>query len=224
MQSIDFSKYPLPKRWRHHVQPNLYFPYNEKNPNLSEYPPLLEELDWRDHFENEQRPDCLDIGCAWSRFLIKYAELNLKENILGIEIRKQTINYAKDVISSEKLKNADVIWYSVVNGLNFIENNSLKKIFYFFPDPWFKERHKKRRAFNIEFLDQCFKKLENGSSLYLQTDIMDIHNYHIELLNDYGKFDFRAPEKEEWNLPTTDKEEECVNKGFEYWRLICTKS
>jgi tRNA (guanine-N7-)-methyltransferase len=223
MQRIDFSKYPLPKRWRHHVQPNLYFPFNEKNPNLSEYPPLIDKINWEEIFENSKAPNCLDIGCAWSRFLMNYAVQNPNDNILGIEIRKQTIEYAKDVIKNENISNANVIWYSVVNGLKFISDNSIDKAFYFFPDPWFKERHKKRRAFNMDFLNECQRILKKGATLYLQTDILEVHNYQLELLKEFDKFHLYTPEDSDWNLPRTDKEEECLRKGFDYWRLICRK-
>lgn len=221
---IDFSKYPLPRRWRHHVQANLYFPFNEKIPDPESYPPLIDSVDWSDVFENEKPPNCLDIGSAWSRFLMKFALENPSTNILGLEIRKQTVDYAKNVINSENINNADVFWYSVVNGLDFLKNNSIDKIFYFFPDPWFKGRHKKRRAFDEKFLENCHKKLKSDGEIFLQTDILEVHKYHIDKLDEFGKFEIIEPKKEDWNLPTTDKEDECIRKGFKYWRLICVKN
>jgi tRNA (guanine-N7-)-methyltransferase len=220
---IDFKKYPLPKRWRHHVAPYLYFAFNKNNPKPETYPELLNNIDWAEVYKSGKSPDCLDIGSAWSRFLMRYALENKDENILGVEVRRQTVNYAQDVIEKESVSNAHVLWYSMANGLDFIENNSVSKIFYFFPDPWFKERHKKRRAFGTEMIKECHRMLRGDGRLYLQSDIEEVHTFHKEELEKSGIFTFYEPKETEWNLPTTDKEEDCLSKNIQYWRLIAEK-
>ncbi len=220
---IDFSKYPLPKRWRHHVAPYLYFAFNKNNPKPETYPDLLNEIDWKKIYKNGRPPDCLDIGSAWSRFLMKYALGNPNENILGIEVRRQTVKYANDVIQKESLGNAHALWYSMANGLDFIEDKSISKIFYFFPDPWFKERHKKRRAFGQEMISECHRILKRDGILYLQSDIEEVHSFHKGELERSGFFKFYEPSDKEWSLPTTDKEEDCLKKEIKYWRLVAGK-
>lgn len=219
---IDFSKYPLPKRWRHHVAPNMYFPYNENIPNKEGYPPLIETVDWSRHFHNSKAPNSIDIGCAWGKFTLSYADKNPNENVLGIEIRQQTLAYAEYVRNQENIRNVSFLWYSVVNGLDFIETESIDKVFYFFPDPWFKEKHKKRRAFDPFFLKNIYRILKKDAVLYLQTDIEEVHKDQLALLNEFEKFELEEPN--EWSLPRTNKEEECIRNDFKYWRLICRKS
>jgi len=215
---IDFNKYPLPKRFRHHVNSNVYFPYNENIPEKEAYPPLHKELDWSKYFNNSKHPDVLDIGSAFGRFTLKYSLENPKENIFGIEVRKGPVDWMNSIIQKEELKNVNGTWYSVANGIPFINDSSIKKIFYFFPDPWFKHKHQKRRAFQMPFVEECHRVLKEDASLYLQTDIHDVHQYHQNLLKDSKLFEFYEPE--DWNLPTTDKEDHCIRKGFEYWRLV----
>lgn len=217
---VDFSNYPLPKRYRHHVTPYVYFPFNENIPDKEYYPPLHKELDWKKFFSNGNPPDALDIGCAFGRYTIKYSEENLNENIFGIEVRKGPVEWMQSVIEAEKLPNVNAIWYSVANGIPFISDNSISKIFYFFPDPWFKSKHQKRRAFQMPLVKECYRVLKDDGKLYLQTDIHDVHLYHKELLTESELFDFEEPSS--WDFPTTDKEDHCIRKGFEYWRLVAS--
>lgn len=224
--AIDYSKYPFDIRIRHHVSPNLYFPYNEEfAEKIDNYPPLIEKLEWGELFENSSHPNILDVGCGMGKFLLDYSVENPQDKILGIEVRKHPVNWIKEVIKGENLKNVNVIWYSVVNRLNFIESNSIDKITYFFPDPWFKEKHKKRRAFKIEFIEDCLRILKPGGTLYLQTDIKDVNDAQINLLKKFNtKGQFELFEPNEWHFPITDKESHCIRKGFEYWRFCAKKN
>ena len=156
---IDFSKYPLPERFRHHLSANNYMPREQIKYEPYNYPPLYESIDWSEHFANGNAPKYLDIGCGFGWFSLQFAEL-IEENILGIEVRPKAVEYAQNIVKSENIRNCSFLWYSVVNGLDFIERNSVKKIFYFFPDPWFKKKHHKRRAFDINFLKFCYGALE----------------------------------------------------------------
>ena len=219
--SFDFSKYPLPKRYRHHVTPYSYFPFDENIPHKENYPPLYESINWKEHFDNKKSPNVLDIGSAFGRYTIKYAIENPNDNVLGIEVRKGPLDWMNSVVESEEMGNISGIWYSVVNRLDFLESNSIDKIFYFFPDPWFKSKHQKRRAFQMPMVEDCYRILKDDGTLFLQTDIEDVNEYHKELLEESKLFNYSVPDK--WDLPTTDKEEHCIRKGFEYWRLVCKK-
>lgn len=222
---IDYKKYPFDIRIRHHVSPNLYFPLDQQKLQKDDsYPPLFEEITWSEYFKNSTPPNVLDIGCGMGKFLLDYSVDNLDDNILGIEVRKNPVSWIKTVIDSEKLPNVNVIWYSVVNRINFLESNSIDKIFYFFPDPWFKEKHKKRRAFKMEFVEDCFRVLKPGATLYLQTDIEEVHEYQKSILEEYSKENnIKIFTPTAWNFPITDKEEHCIRKNFQYWRLCATK-
>lgn len=221
--SIDFSKYPMP-RMRHHTSPNFYIPLAELNERPEYYPDTIETLDWQEVFKNGKTPDTLDIGCGRGKFLLEYAAANPQKNILGMEVRLGGIDWIKGVIEGEKLDNAAVLWYSVVNGMHFIEENSIGEIFYFFPDPWPKKRHHKRRAFNTEFLRECSRVLKPGGILYLMTDVPEVDEYQQEVLKEFGGFEFHYAAGDEWPFPfKTDQENFSLRKGIPYVRLICRK-
>lgn len=221
---INWDKHPLPDRYRHHVSPNMYLPLKDLKITPDGYPPVPKKLDWDERYNNGEPPKYLDIGCGFGRHLMEFANSFTDDNVLGIEIRKQCTDYISSVIQKEELGNCSIIQYSVVNGLQFIDDNSIKKVFYFFPDPWFKKRHQKRRAFDLDFLNNVYRVLEKGGELLLQTDILDVHEYHKNILDEYGKFSYTEYDHNtKWDLPRTVKQTECDNKGFDYYKIKAIK-
>jgi len=101
----------------------------------------------------------LDIGCGLGRFLLEISLINSDKNILGFEVRQSAVEWIQGVVQGELLRNVEALWYSAVNGLGFIEAGSIEKVFYFFPDPWVKKKHYKRRAFSVELLKEIHRKI-----------------------------------------------------------------
>ena len=223
--TIDFNKYPLPKkRIRHHVSPNAYFAASDQKVLTDAYPPLIESIVWSEHFDNKKAPDVMDIGCGRGSFLMHYALEHPETNILGIEIRPLCVEWIEGVIEGEKIGNCSVVRYSVANGLPFIEDNTIQKVFYLFPDPWTKTRYQKRRAFNAQFLSTIYDKFMIGGELYLATDVPEVHEHHIEELENFGKLSYKIVQSDdEWKLPITNKEKFCRKENIAFQRIICTK-
>ncbi|MFW5702007.1 MAG: tRNA (guanosine(46)-N7)-methyltransferase TrmB [Bacteroidota bacterium] len=220
---IDFDKYPFPKRVRHHVAPNLYFPASELKEKPSYYPPLIETIDWSEHFAECRPPDALDVGCGKGRFLLRYALANPVENVLGVEIRRPLVRWINEVARGETIANASAVWYSVVNGLDFIADEAVGRIFYLFPDPWPKKRHQKRRAFSDKFLTDSARVLRRGGELFLATDVAEVDEYHRKLMEGNADFETRRVDASEWGLPPTDKETFCIHHGIDVYRLVCRR-
>ncbi|HOQ48552.1 MAG TPA: tRNA (guanosine(46)-N7)-methyltransferase TrmB [Candidatus Kapabacteria bacterium] len=221
---IDFSKYPLPNRMRHHTSPNFYLPASELQIIPKGYPPLIDKIDWSNHFANSQPPDLLDIGCGRGKFLLDMSFRLPQKNILGIEVRPLPVEWLQNVIKGENLPNVSVLRYSVVNGLPFIEDNSIEEVFYLFPDPWPKKKHIKRRAFNLDFVREVHRILKKQGKLLLATDVPEVHAYHLEILNEFKLFDIQIIENDaDWDYPVTNKEDFCRRVGIPFYRIICVK-
>ncbi|MGA2296140.1 MAG: tRNA (guanosine(46)-N7)-methyltransferase TrmB [FCB group bacterium] len=209
---------------RHHTASNLYMPISELKYAPEFYPPVLESLEWEKIFLNGNKPDSLDIGCGKGTFLLNYGEQNQDKNILGLEIRKQPQIWLDNYIKGEQITNCAVIWYSVVNGLPFIDSESIEKIFFLFPDPWHKRKHNKRRAFNQETLKEFFRILIRGGQLYLATDVYEINEYHKKIISKITELEFNFLENDsDWDLPITNKENFCLINKIPVFRIICTK-
>lgn len=215
------GKYPYPRKVRHHASANLYLPLNELEYVPLYYPPLINKETVQESFLNKKLPAALDVGCGKSRFLLEYALKNPLTNILGLELRKALVEWALNVIKSEEIPNAWVFWYSAVNGLDFLDDNSLHSVFYLFPDPWPKKKQQRRRLFSTSFLQNVFNKLSKNGKLYLATDCDYVDEYHRRILSESQLFDYYVPEGDEWQLPTTNKEIFCLKNNIPIYRLIC---
>lgn len=166
----------------------------------------------------------LDIGCGLGKFLLEMSLKEPEKNILGMEVRQTAVEWIEGVIKGESIENAKALWYSAVNGYSFIKDGSIEKVFYFFPDPWVKKRHYKRRAFSKEFLDEIHRVLIPGGRLYLMTDVTEVDEFQQEVMQEFGGFEFRYAANEMWDIPVkTNHEEFCESKNIPFMRMICEK-
>lgn len=127
---VDTKKYPKP-RSRHHNAANVYFPLQQLEKVPKYYPPIITTINWNDVFSNGLPPNILDIGCGWGAFLFNFAKSHPESNILGIEIRKILTDWIYEVTQGEHIHNAHALWYSLPNGLPFLENSSIDTFFHF---------------------------------------------------------------------------------------------
>ncbi len=224
MKIIDFNKYPLPSRMRHHTSPNFYMPLNELKIIPKHYPPVYKTIDWSNIFANAKSPQILDIGCGRGLFLLSIAEQNPDKNMLGIEVRQWCCDWLANYINGEGIANCGILHYCISNSLNFIEDTTIDEVFYLFPDPWVKTKHLKRRAFNQSFLDEIYRVLNDGGKLFLATDLHEVHKYHIEMLKIFNKMKFSIIDDEKhWNKPLTNKEIFCKSNNIRTYKIIAHK-
>ena len=187
------------------------------------YPPIYNNINWSELFANGIAPSVLDIGAGRGGAMMEYALLHPEINILGVELRWTAVDWVNEVIAGEKISNAKMLWYTVANRLPFIDDNSIDSIFYLFPDPWPKNRHAKRRAFTVAFLEELYTKLKPNGKLYLATDVPLVDEYQQEVLKEFGKFSFKYVNEDEWIVPTTDQQDFCLKKDIPFIRMVCEK-
>ena len=132
-------------------------------------------------YDHSQFPLHLDIGCAAGEFLFDLALVNNKWNYLGIEIRERLVNTAQLKVRERKIKNLYFLFGNankIVNKFHseFI-NENLKSISFYFPDPWFKKRHHKRRVIQPDFILNLSNFMHKGSLIFIKTDVKDLFDY-----------------------------------------------
>ena len=221
---INHNRYPLPDRKRHHTNPSFYLPIKELKFVPAGYPQVITNINWNEYFLNQKPPKRLDIGCGRGLFLLSLAENNKDTNILGIEVRQWCCEWLQNYITNERIQNCGILRYCVANGLDFIEAESISEVFYLFPDPWIKAKHHKRRAFNLFFLEEIYRLLEQDGKLYLATDLYEVHLYHLETLKQFNKLSIKeVNDADNWNFPPTNKELFCIKENIKYYKIIANK-
>ncbi|QJC34170.1 tRNA (guanosine(46)-N7)-methyltransferase TrmB [Enterobacteriaceae endosymbiont of Donacia cinerea] len=148
-------------------------------------------LNFSDIFDNKLSI-IIDIGFGIDNNIINFAMKNVKYNFIGIEVYLPGIINCLQKIIENKIKNLKLIYYDAFFVLkNMIPDYSIKLIQFYFPDPWPKKKHKKRRLLKQDFLKIIFLKLKNNGLLYIITDCQDYKNniiLNIKNINNNNKF------------------------------------
>jgi len=122
------------------------------------------------HIYQNSNPVNLEIGIGNGEFLVHHATLNPNENFLGIEVFKDAFLKAGARIKNAGITNCKIIQFDAALILRLIPPTTLNAIYVNFPDPWYKNAHKKRRLLTIDFINQLANKLVKGGLLNIVTD------------------------------------------------------
>ena len=135
-------------------------------------------------------PVILEIGFGNGDNLAAMAH-NLPEyNFLGIEVHEAGVGHCLLRIAEQQTENVRVIKDDAVEVLrDRIPNNSLHRINLFFPDPWHKKRHHKRRIVQPDFVALLADKLESGGLFHVATDWENYAEHIAEVMAVSDSFD-----------------------------------
>lgn len=148
---------------------------NHVNPLSNKYQTPTNPLDWAKVYANPTQPLHLDIGCGKGRFLFKMAKLEPNWNFLGLEIREPLVEEANAWRDELGLRNLHYLFCNANNSLqpllSPLPSGTLQRVTVQFPDPWFKNRHAKRRVVQPELVTELATHLAVGGVVFLQSDI-----------------------------------------------------
>jgi tRNA (guanine-N7-)-methyltransferase len=118
-----------------------------------------------------ESPRCLEIGFGAGEVIGALAETNPHIDYLGIEVHRSGVGRLLLRAQQGELKNLRVICNDAVDVLrDYIADASFDEVLVFFPDPWHKKRHHKRRLIEASFVALAAAKLRGGGTLRLATD------------------------------------------------------
>jgi len=154
-----------------------------------EYPLIAlkpEELDGKIDFVRvfgRPGPVHIEIGVGKAAFLLNEAKAQPQVNLLGIEWARKYYRYAVDRIGRWGLTNIRIIRTDAAAFLaNSIPDNCVDCFHIYFPDPWPKRRHNKRRFFCPANLQHLLRALKTGGQLKIATDHFDYFQHIRELI------------------------------------------
>ncbi|MDR2134081.1 MAG: tRNA (guanosine(46)-N7)-methyltransferase TrmB [Treponema sp.] len=174
-----------------------------------------EKTDFKKIFGND-RPLVVEIGFGMGAATAQIAAENPDRNYLGIEVFRAGIGRLLLEIEKRGLKNIRLVEHDAAGVLDcMIAPASVSAFHIFFPDPWPKKRHHKRRLIKRPFTDSLAQKLLPGGYIYMVTDWEEYGEWALGelsqtpgLSNPYGGF---APPRQ-WR-PKTKFEEKGLAKN-----------
>ncbi len=141
------------------------------------------EIDWSQIFERDA-PLVVEIGFGMGSSLIEQARTQPSINFIGIEVHTPGVGSCLIEIEKNNLGNLRLINDDAVKALNWMfAEQSLQRVQLYFPDPWHKKRHHKRRIVKPEFVELIGKKLVNKGLFHMATDWQPYADNMLEIMN-----------------------------------------
>jgi len=129
-------------------------------------------------------PCVLEIGFGDGDTLVELAAASPQSDFLGVEVHPPGVGHCLLAIESRQLTNLRVIAHDAVEVLgNQLPPSSLDEVLLYFPDPWPKTRHHKRRIVQPAFTALVATRLKHGGAFRLATDWEPYAEWMIEILN-----------------------------------------
>jgi tRNA (guanine-N7-)-methyltransferase len=134
-------------------------------------PPAL--LDWPAVFGNDH-PVELEVGFGKGLFLLTEAQTRPDSNFVGVEIERKYVLFTATRLAKRGLRNLRLAQADARVFLHeCVRTASLQAVHVYFPDPWWKQRHHKRRVFTEAFARVCVRVLSPGGLLHVVTDVQE---------------------------------------------------
>ena len=168
-------------------------------------------------------PCVLEIGFGNGATLAQAAADNQDLNFLGIEVHKPGIGHLLQLLDKHALTNVRIICHDAVEVLqNAPATGFFRQISVFFPDPWPKKRHHKRRLIQPDFAALLASLLEENGVLHVATDWADYAGHITNVMASQALLQ-RAPLHAALPRPTTRFEVKGKNRGHAVFDLVYIK-
>lgn len=172
-------------------------------------------------------PTILEIGTGMGETTATIAALLTDKNFLGVEVHTPGVGSLLKLIGEKSLTNLRLIQHDAVEVVrDMIAPASLAGIHVFFPDPWHKARHNKRRLIQGPFVELLTSRLMVGGYLHCATDWQEYAEQMLEVLSaeptlkNSGQSYAARPDYR----PTTKFENRGLKLGHGVWDLMFTRS
>jgi tRNA (guanine-N7-)-methyltransferase len=151
------------------------------------------QVSWLTVFGNRGDVE-LEVGSGKGLFLANAAVARPDCNFLGIELSRKYAHKTAERLAKKALPNVKVIAGDARRFLSlFVPPLSLAAVHIYFPDPWWKKRHKKRRVFCEPFVADVARALRPGGSFWLATDVEEYFTVIWKLMAARPEFEPRPP-------------------------------
>ena len=180
-----------------------------------------QHLDFEDLF-GRMAPVVLEIGFGNGETLVQQAVENPDFDYLGIEVHDPGIGHCLIAARKAGVTNLKLIAHDAIDVLETqIPSGTLRRINLYFPDPWPKKRHHKRRLVQPSFLALCAGRLESNGTLHIATDWANYAEHIDDVFTDSDLFECGGRREhngdQPLDRPTTKFERRGLKKGHRIW-------
>ena len=138
------------------------------------------DYDFKEIFQRDA-PLCIEIGFGNGDSLAQIAAENADKDYIGIEVHRPGVGHLLLQLEQNSISNVRIYCHDAIEVLEQrVADNSLDAVHLFFPDPWPKKKHHKRRIVRASFVDLLVRKLKSGGYFHAATDW---ENYAAAMLN-----------------------------------------
>jgi len=143
---------------------------------------------WCQDVFKKEGPIEVEIGSGYGHFMMDHTQKQPNVNFIGLDHRfKRSFHLAKNLANLEHKS----FRYLRARGerIGFLfDESEVSKIYYFFPDPWPKSRHHKKRLFQKNFINQAYKVLKPGGEILIKTDHDGYFDWMLEEIKEEKRF------------------------------------
>ncbi len=175
-------------------------------------------------------PLIVEIGFGMGEATAAIAKLLADKNFIGIEVHTPGVGALLKLLGENDIHNLRIVQHDAVEVLTqMIADDSLAGLHIFFPDPWPKKRHHKRRLIQPAFVKLLVQKLAVGGYIHLATDWSDYAQQMLEVLGNEPMLRNSTAGGEGYALRpdyrgSSSFERKGLAKGHGVWDLVFTKA
>jgi tRNA (guanine-N7-)-methyltransferase len=171
-------------------------------------------------------PKILEIGFGMGESTAEIAANQAERDFIGVEVHTPGVGSLLKQIDERDLHNVRIIQHDAVEVLQYmIGENTLDGVHIFFPDPWPKTRHHKRRLIQTEFVRLVASRLKPGAYLHAATDWQAYAEHILETLSHEPLLENTAPDyaPRPSYRPLTKFEQRGIKLGHGVWDIVFRK-
>lgn len=180
-------------------------------------------LDLNQAFGRAQSPKILEIGFGMGDATAKIAQTLPESDFLAVEVHTPGVGSLLKLMQEGEIHNLRLIQHDAVEVLqNMLAEASLDGVHIFFPDPWHKKRHHKRRLIQAEFVKLLCSRLKAGAYIHVATDWQEYAEWVLEVLQGEPQLQNTAADYAEKPAyrPLTKFENRGLKLGHGVWDLV----
>lgn len=137
-------------------------------------------------FADGAAPLEIEVGSGKGLFLQSAATAMPDHNFLGIEVARKYAHHTASRLAKRNLANAVIVEGDALRVFReLLPDGVLAAVHVYFPDPWWKKRHRKRRVMNDEFLKDVVRTLQPAGRLHFWTDVEEYFETGVALVAEH---------------------------------------